>query len=307
MKNILIMTTLFFLSFITVFSQEENSATDENQNASEIQTTQDGKTIINNYNNYNTYNYYSTPPQSNDNIVDVDKKNIESTTQTPVIFKKDSLAIGYNFMPGMLSRGLSKAADKFHNKFIEKNSSYCKIKNTSRDYGVGFSLDIMLTKKIALSSDIGYAKIDTVIGKYYLNVVSMPWAVGLKIFPSGRGLSGFFFFPKVGGNVISFNGLYNNTPMTYEGQEIIKSRGMYASVELGWRIKLFPKSSANWPVRIAIDISIIDVGYYFTPWADKFINIARKYEPLVFASDKIDKYKNIHLNVFPKIGFSLIF
>lgn len=45
----------------------------------------------------------------------------------------------------------------------------------------------------------------------------------------------------------------------------------YLSLELGWKIKLFPNASKNWRVKPVLEISVLDIGYYFSPYIDRNI------------------------------------
>lgn len=286
----------FFVLYYNVFAQESS-------NFSQTQVSTNGGTVINNYNTYNNYYGVDQP------------KQIEQQEQTKQADKKedaikqalrDNIAIGYNFTPNLMVLGYKYLAKYYDRKISSQNGGMKNTHEMSKDYAFSISLDIRITKRTALSADIGYAKMDAKISESYFKVKALPWSVGIKIFPGAKGLSGFFLYPKVGGISSTLTGDHRGNPMTLNGENNIKQHGIYGSMELGWRIKLFPNASANWPIRIGMDISLLDIGYYFTPWNSKMVDTIRKYQPGIFRDDR--KWHNrMKLDILPRIGFSIIF
>lgn len=304
MKKIILIVSCFVTFCFYAFAQEADNGSSQNSS--------DGKTVINNYNNYNTYNNYYYGSEGQKELLPTPKQEskMEESPKLDTLEKKstvrdslyDFISIGYNFSPNLFIVGVNELA-----KYYNRNNGYQNYQyKNEKDYAMAFSFDIRMSKRLALSGDIGYMNMDVGIGNYYLKVKAMPWAVGIKIFPGGKGLSGFFLYPKIGGLNTTFNGTYMNNAITYNGDKNIKQHGMYASMELGWRIKLFPKSSAYWPIRIAIDISLFDIGYYFTPWNSKIMASIEENTPSALPKN-MAWLNRMKLDIFPRIGFSIIF
>ena len=78
--------------------------------------------------------------------------------------------------------------------------------------------------------------------------------------------------------------------------------GLYLSLELGWRIQLFPKMGANWPVQVGLDISLFDLGYYVAPWAKPVFDV-----PQFEGLKSFAVFANIRALILPRIGITLRF
>lgn len=96
---------------------------------------------------------------------------------------------------------------------------------------------------------------------YNADVVAIPASVGVRFYFNKRDKdNGFFLLPKVGMTILAVNG------RDYSANKEQKSAiaNFYISGEMGFKIDMFTKMGANWPVRPFIDISILDLGYSFT-------------------------------------------
>ena len=93
------------------------------------------------------------------------------------------------------------------------------------------------------------------------DVVAIPASIGVRFYFNKRDKdNGFFLLPKVGMTILAVNG------RDYSAGQEQKSAiaNFYISGEMGFKIDMFTKMGANWPVRPFIDISILDFGYSFT-------------------------------------------
>ena len=99
----------------------------------------------------------------------------------------------------------------------------------------------------------------------------------------------------------------------------IADGSFYLSYEFGWSIQLFP--TKNWDVKPTIDISLLEIGYYFRPWHQTAYNTIYDSLGLLTSGlldnlpipswDKLPEavrtYSRIRFALFPRIGFSLRF
>lgn len=178
-----------------------------------------------------------------------------------------------------------------------------------KTFGLSFGLDYTVFKWLSPTVDIGFVIIERNMLGYFVNIATIPWAVGARIYPALSAPYGFFLYPKFGGTHLSFNirDSFNNNYIINT-----KEHGLYLALELGYRIKLFPKSMANSRVNIGIDISFLDIGYYFNSWDSKILN-----KDIVFLNNNFklsdifkngtDKILDIRLLLLPRIGVSLRF
>lgn len=169
-------------------------------------------------------------------------------------------------------------------------------------FGTAFSFyyDFAITDYFTIGTEIGASElggdfiiIDAKIGTFF-------WSANTKFFPAGNAPVGFYLQPKIGGTHININGIYfNGSPF------IMQSFGIYASIELGWRITLFPRNLEEAHNRITLDISVIDIGYYFIPWNKGIYSIVDAFG--VIELDRYRKASSMRLLPFPKIGISFTF
>jgi len=233
--------------------------------------------------------------------------------------------IGFNFMPWIGTLGLNLGLDYVISSSLNSEVEKYADKNTSSKFngiGMSFNYDFTILPYMSIAVDAGFANssynFDVIGGGGHLSLDYgiISYAVGFKFFPKRNAPWGFYLYPKIGGTIVDVrmnaqadaNELVDNAPVTLPIQSInktFKAHGMYAALEIGWRIQLFPKLGANWPVQIGIDIALFDIGYYFKPWgASDILNtfggagtIPPKYEPLA----------NIRFIPLPRLVFSIKF
>ena len=105
--------------------------------------------------------------------------------------------------------------------------------------------------------------------------------------------------PRIGGTALSIS---VSALREASIADIYSHGGFYLSLELGWRIQLFPKTGADWPVQVGLDISLFDIGYYVAPWSSAIFDIPE------FAQFKqYQTYANIRALFLPRIGITLRF
>ncbi|MBW5390839.1 hypothetical protein [Brachyspira hampsonii] len=104
------------------------------------------------------------------------------------------------------------------------------------------------------------------LSKFYNgSTIAIPASIGVRFyFNKNDTPSGFFLLPKVGMTTFIVNGkeLRDDGTTRYKTTAVYD---FYISGEMGFRIDLFSKTGADWGVRPFIDISLLDIGYSFTP------------------------------------------
>ncbi|WP_300753496.1 hypothetical protein [uncultured Brachyspira sp.] len=103
-----------------------------------------------------------------------------------------------------------------------------------------------------------------ILSKFYNgSTIAIPASIGVRFyFNKNDKPSGFFLLPKVGMTTFIVNGkeLRDDGSIRYKKTTVYD---FYISGEMGFRIDLF--SNSDWEVRPFIDISLLDIGYSFTP------------------------------------------
>lgn len=165
-------------------------------------------------------------------------------------------------------------------------------------FAMSFSYEFNFLPYMSVYGEAGFSSLNISIYDYRASLKTIPWGVGFKIFPDGKAPFGFFVFPKFGGTVINING----TLLDALSIESIKEHGLYLSVEMGWRIQLFPKMSLEWPIKMSLDISIFDIGYYFIPWSGNIFSY-----PSLSSLKSLQPFAGFRFLILPKIGFSISF
>ena len=146
---------------------------------------------------------------------------------------------------------------------------------------------------------------------YYL-----PLTFGVKFYTEDRKFYNIFKFglDSVFYTIDTLNGVtgVKTSHTIYDG-------AVYVSYEFGWSIELFP--TRNWDVKPTIDISLLEIGYYFRPWHQTAYNAIYDNLGLLTSGlldnlpipswDKLPEfvrtYSRIRFALFPRIGFSLRF
>ncbi|MEI0528826.1 hypothetical protein R4J00_09270 [Brachyspira intermedia] len=177
--------------------------------------------------------------------------------------------------------------------------SYVDTKLKHYAFGLGFSYDFAPLDFMTVGLDIGFSVGEVKMDRYKVSFSTVPWSLNVKFFFWRNAPFGFFLSPRFGGTALSISG----SALEAGGlSDIYSHGGFYMSLELGWRIQLFPKTGANWPVQVGIDISLFDIGYYVAPWtsplfAVSHLNSFKQYEP----------FANIRALLLPRIGITLRF
>lgn len=164
-------------------------------------------------------------------------------------------------------------------------------------FGLGFSYDFAPKDFMTIGLDIGFAVGEAKIDRYNITFYTVPWSLNVKFFFWRNAPFGFFLSPRIGGTALSISG---NAFREGGMSDIYSHGGLYLSVELGWRIQLFPKTGANWPVQIGIDISLFDIGYYIVPWSESIFSNFSEFK-------NFENFANIRALLFPRIGITLRF
>ena len=172
-------------------------------------------------------------------------------------------------------------------------------------FGLGFSYDFAPLNFMSVGLDIGFAVGEIQIAGSKVNYSTIPWSLNVKFFFFKKAPFGFFLSPKFGGTAIRVNASWADTEVSQKvsGETRFRSDGgFYMSLELGWRIQLFPKRGANWPVQVGIDISLFDIGYYVAPWGPTIFNNNSFTELSGY-----QKFLNIRALILPRLGITLRF
>ncbi|WP_297205972.1 hypothetical protein [uncultured Brachyspira sp.] len=166
-------------------------------------------------------------------------------------------------------------------------------------FGLGFSYDFAPLNFMTVGLDIGFSVGQIKMDKYDIAFSTIPWSLNVKFFFGKNAPFGFFLSPRIGGTALSISG---SALREASIADIYSHGGFYLSLELGWRIQLFPKTGADWPVQVGLDISLFDIGYYVAPWSSSIFNIPE------FAQFKqYQTYANIRALFLPRIGITLRF
>ena len=145
-------------------------------------------------------------------------------------------------------------------------------------FGIRFTYNYRYLPKQAIDATFGiytfsgyYNGVKTIEGtsnyeKFYnADVVAIPASIGVRFYFNKRDKdNGFFLLPKVGMTTFIVNGkeVRDDGSIKYKRTTVYD---FYISGEMGFRIDLFSKMGADWSVRPFIDISLLDIGYSFTP------------------------------------------
>ena len=141
-------------------------------------------------------------------------------------------------------------------------------------FGIGFTYNYAYLPKQAIDAYLGiynfssyYNGTITINGStdyqksYKADVIVIPASIGVRFyFNKSNRDNGFFLLPKIGMNILAVNG----KDYSADKEELSAIVNFYISGEMGFKIDMFTKKGANWPVRPFIDISLIDLGYSFT-------------------------------------------
>lgn len=168
-------------------------------------------------------------------------------------------------------------------------------------FGLGFSYDFAPLNFMSVGLDIGFSIGEIKSGEDRLSFYTIPWSLNVKFFVFKKAPFGFFLSPRIGGTAVSMKSYGPNIAANgFNG--FYSQGGFYLSFELGWRIQLFPKRGADWPVQVGIDISLFDIGYYVAPWTSAMTSTQE------FASLKqFKKFLNMRLLLLPRLGITLRF
>ncbi len=236
-----------------------------------------------------------------DNITDVIVEGIEN----PFLrYMKGKSRIGLNFAPNIPIYGLPMLLGTAQ-KFIPAASEYeVGLKVPSGSFSMIFSYDLAVLPFMALSFEGGFAfaGLRGEFGgeNYDFDYETIPYSFGLKFFPGQKAPWGFYLLTKVGGTYVNLSG---SAVAQAGGSESVSGHGIYAALELGWHIQLFPTMGKNWPVQIGLDIGLFDFGYYFVPWATDISQLPQ-------IANSVSGYEwamNIRAVFLPRLGISIRF
>lgn len=168
-------------------------------------------------------------------------------------------------------------------------------------FGLGFSYDFAPLDFMTVGLDIGFSVGELKSGENRISFSTVPWSLNVKFFFWKNAPFGFFLSPRIGGTALRVNG-YGQNIVANGITSLYSHGGFYLSLELGWRIQLFPKTGANWPVQVGIDVSLFDLGYYVAPWASPIFDVPQFSG---FLGYKV--FSNIRALILPRIGITLRF
>ncbi len=171
-------------------------------------------------------------------------------------------------------------------------------------FGLGFSYDFAPLNFMSIGLDIGFAVGNIRMGEYKISFSTVPWSLNVKFFFWKKAPFGFFLSPRFGGTALSVSASGQNIE-SIGYNKLYSHGGFYMSIELGWRIQLFPKRGTNWSVQAGIDISLFDIGYYVAPWTSSILKTLNM-ESLDFLGS-YDKLVNIRALLFPRLGITIRF
>lgn len=212
---------------------------------------------------------------------------------------------GINFGPTLYA-GLFDIGVRFLNidKMVTSgggDTSGTDLRSKHYAFGLGFSYDFAPVNFMTVGLDIGFSVGEIKAGEDKITFSTIPWSLNVKFFFWKNAPFGFFLSPRIGGTALRANGYGPN--IEANGITSLYSHGgFYLSLELGWRIQLFPKTGANWPVQVGIDISLFDLGYYVAPWASPIFDI-----PQFSSLSGYRIFANIRALILPRIGITLRF
>ncbi len=235
-------------------------------------------------------------------------------------YMKGRSAVGFNFIPSFSTLFINLSMDALAKPILETQLSDQGF-NESMDskfggFGMIFSYEFTVLPYLVLAVDTGFVNSSLEMtsssggANFSMKYGLVPYSFGIKFFTGRNAPWGFYLYPKIGGTVFNatFQGDLNNegtdtggVDTTQSQTESFNTHGVYASLEIGWRIQLFPKMGKDWPVQVGIDIALFDLGYYFVPWMPDSIRgqslIPDEYGPLA----------NIRFLPMPKLGFTIRF
>lgn len=206
--------------------------------------------------------------------------------------------LGINFAPTLYAGIFNLMVDTVKLS-VETFGTTANLKNYA--FGLGFSYDFAPLNFMSVGLDIGFSIGEIKSGEDRLSFYTIPWSLNVKFFVFKKAPFGFFLSPRIGGTAVSMKSYGPNIAANgFNG--FYSQGGFYLSFELGWRIQLFPKRGADWPVQVGIDISLFDIGYYVAPWTSAMTSTQE------FASLKqFEKFLNMRLLLLPRLGITLRF
>lgn len=251
-------------------------------------------------------------------------------------------AIGVNISPIIYSALASAGIEYFIPTLISsqtsnKTSLQNNVQVKSFNFALSFNYEFVIFPFMSAAVDMGFANMNsTIYARENLPSPSMgarldanismkykifSWSAGARFYTGKRAPFGFFLYPKIGGTLIDLqtqghtsfelDGDVQNLPertiQTNLYDISVKQHGIYASLELGWRIQLFSKRGAKWKVQPAIDISLFDIGYYFIPWSSQLIKEVNSKILDINSIRGLQQYANIRFLILPRIGFTIRF
>ena len=236
-----------------------------------------------------------------DNVFSVVNENIEN----PFLrYMKGKSRIGMNFAPNMSIYGLPMLLTTAQKFIPAAAGADVGLKVPSGSFSMMFSYDFAVLPFMALSFEAGFASAGlrgTYGGENYnFDYDTIPYSFGLKFFPGQKAPWGFYLLTKIGGTDVNLSG---EAVAMAGGSDTISGHGIYAALELGWHVQLFPNMGKYWPVQIGLDIGLFDLGYYFVPWATEIAQLPQ-------IADSISSFEwalNIRAVFLPRLGISIRF
>ncbi len=273
--------------------------------------------------------------------IDIDISIEENKSNAFLTYMQGRSKIGVNIAPNILLHSLALIGNG-----LVKNSSIAStlesilphaeeedvvsefsLKSKSATWGLSLYYDFTVLDYMAVSFDIGFADAsisleqiqyityadnttDKGLTDYNATFRTLSYSLGVKFFPWKQAPWGFYIMPKIGGTYVEMIGLVNLTTESDDNSfqypiAYTSGHGIYASAEIGWNIKVFGGKDSS--VEFGIDVALLDLGYYFVPWASSLIS---NLDGGGFIPDNISEYlwaSNIRAMLLPRLGFSIRF
>lgn len=236
----------------------------------------------------------------------------EKTENKAWDYMKGRSLFGLNFGPtlwmGIFDRLAGSDVFPLENMLIKGDADLTgkDIKKKHWAFGLGFSYDFAPLDFMSVGLDIGFAVGQLSVADNKVSLYTIPWSLNVKFFVFKKAPFGFFLSPRFGGTAFKASG--SGVEVLANGTAELRSHGgFYLSLELGWRIQLFPKRSANWPVQVGIDISLFDIGYYVAPWGNPLSKISYFETEEDLKKLKIHTLRNIRMLALPRLGITIRF
>ena len=183
-------------------------------------------------------------------------------------YMKGRSAVGFNFMPSINALGINLGMETLTKPLLEEQISGHSDKTIDSKlsgFGMIFSYEFTVLPYLVVAVDAGFVNSSLEMSAngggadFSLKYGLVPYSFGVKFFTGRNAPWGFYLYPKIGGTVLNgtvkgdidgaeLGGIDAGGQDTTQNRTIsLNTHGVYASLEIGWRIQLFPKMGKDWP------------------------------------------------------------